>query len=36
MLISIDVNMSNGKIGRIGVYEGDNIEQVAHNFAVAF
>jgi hypothetical protein len=36
MLISIDVNNSNGKIGRIGNYEGDIIEHVARNFAVAF
>jgi len=36
LLVSIDVNMSNGKSGRIGIHEGDNLEELARNFGIAF
>lgn len=35
-LVYVDVNVSRGRTGRIGVHEGDNIRELARNFGKAF
>lgn len=35
-LVYVDVNVGKGKTGRIGVHEGDNLRELAWNFAKAF
>ena len=36
LLMYVDVNITPTKTGRIGIYEGDDIREVAKNFAKAF
>lgn len=33
LLMFVDVEVGNGKIGRIGIHHGDNMEKIAKNFA---
>ena len=34
--MQVDVNITPTKTGRIGIYEGDDIREVAKNFVKAF
>jgi hypothetical protein len=36
LLLYVDVNISPSKTGRIGIYEGDDLRQLAKNFCKAF
>ena len=36
LLLYVDVNVTPSKTGRIGIYEGDDLRQLARNFCKAF
>ena len=36
LLMYVDVNITPTKTGRIGIYEGDNLKELAKNFQKAF
>lgn len=36
LLMYVDVNITPTKMGRIGIYEGDNVKDLAKNFQKAF
>ena len=36
LLLYVDVNVTPAKTGRIGIYEGDDLKQLAKNFCKAF
>lgn len=36
LLMYVDVNITPTKTGRIGIYEGDDIRELAKNFTKAF
>lgn len=36
LLMYVDVNITPTKTGRIGIYEGDNVKDLAKNFTKAF
>ena len=36
LLLYVDVNITPSKAGRIGIYEGDDLKQLARNFCKTF
>ena len=36
LLMYVDVNITPTKTGRIGIYEGDDLKELARNFSKAF